>query len=100
MTKRSEGLRSTFITASDGRVRRRPRVKGVTIPAAPRRRAGSGSAPSLCLACSEPIDRDEVGLAIVNNVTYRHGCGRVLFTAIDHRAEAEHTAEVEGYGPR
>lgn len=91
---------STYYTDAGGRVRRRPRIKGITVPDPPRRRAGSGSTPSICLGCGDPIDRDKVAGGITANVTYRHGCGRVLFTAIDHIAEAEATAEVEGYGPR
>lgn len=57
--------------------------------------------PSICIACGEPIDLDAVMTAIAAGHFYMHPCGRQLYTyKIDHRAEAEATAEIEGYGPR
>ena len=57
--------------------------------------------PSICIGCGDEIDtHPAVRQAIDEERLYRHPCGRELYRPSDHIAEAEHTAEVEGYGPR
>lgn len=59
--------------------KRKRTVKGITLPAKPKRTTYGGKSPSVCLDCGKPIDLGEVSLAITHKRIYTHSCGRVLF---------------------
>lgn len=60
-------------------MKRRQQVRGITLPARPRRRARDGRMPAVCAECMEPITLGAVQVTITAGDVYRHGCGRVLY---------------------
>ena len=60
-------------------MKRKRKVYGASLPPQPRRRKSYATMPSLCLDCGQPIHLGDVSVAITNESTYRHSCGRVLY---------------------